>query len=89
MMARTQITLEPELQRRARQRANDLGCSLAEYVRRLVTRDLGATAAAADPALVFDLGKSAGSDIAKDKHAMIAQATASGHDKRRKMTRAR
>ena len=38
-MARTQITLEPEIQRRARQRAGDLGVSFAEYVRRLVARD--------------------------------------------------
>jgi hypothetical protein len=29
MMAKTQITLETEMQRRARQRANDLGVSLA------------------------------------------------------------
>ena len=57
MMARTQITLEPEIQRRARQRASDLGISLAEYLRRLVTRDLGSSATAVDPACVFDLGK--------------------------------
>ncbi|MBZ5609193.1 MAG: hypothetical protein LAP38_13100 [Acidobacteriia bacterium] len=77
MMARTQITLPPETQRRARQRASDLGCSLAEYLRRLVTRDLGGAQTQADPALVFDLGSSGGSDIAKDKHAMVAQAMAS------------
>ena len=40
MMARTQITLETEMQRRARRRANDLGVSLAEYFRRLVARDI-------------------------------------------------
>jgi hypothetical protein len=74
MMARTQITLRPEFQRRARQRANDLGVSLAEYIRRLVARDLGRATAQATPALVFDLGNSGGSDIAKDKHAMITQA---------------
>jgi len=34
MMSRTQIALDPEIQRRARQRANDMGVSLAEYVRR-------------------------------------------------------
>jgi hypothetical protein len=32
MMSRTQILLEQEIQRRARQRASDLGVSLAEYV---------------------------------------------------------
>jgi len=31
MMAKTQITLETEMQRRARQRANDLGVSLASH----------------------------------------------------------
>ena len=73
MMARTQITLEPETQRRVRQRAADLGVSLAEYLRRLVARDLGNAPAKADPSMVFDLGKSGGSDIAKDKDQMIAE----------------
>jgi hypothetical protein len=74
MMARTQITLDPELQRRARQRASDLGMSLAEYVRRLVARDLGGVPAKADPSAVFDLGGSAATDIARHKNAMIAEA---------------
>ena len=74
MMARTQITLPSEVQRRARQRAADLGISLAEYVRNLVARDLGQSSAKADPALVFDLGTSRKSDIAKHKDAMIAEA---------------
>jgi len=74
MMSRTQITLEPEIQRRARQRAGDLGISLAAYVRRLVARDLGRPQAKADPILVFDLGSSGGSDIARGKDAMIAEA---------------
>jgi hypothetical protein len=42
MMSRTQITLDDEMQRRARRRASDLGVSLAEYFRRLVARDLSA-----------------------------------------------
>jgi hypothetical protein len=84
-MARTQITMEPEIQRRARQRASDLGVSLAEYVRRLVAKDLGNAPPKADPALVFDLGRSHGSDIARDKDAMIAEAFAStGSGKRRR-----
>jgi hypothetical protein len=74
MMARTQITLEPEMQRRAKQRASDLGISLAEYVRTLVTRDLGAASPKVSPSLVFDLGSSGGSDIARNKDAMIAEA---------------
>lgn len=74
MMARTQITLEPEMQRRARQRAADLGCSLAEYLRRLVARDLGGSQAKADPSVIFNLFNSGGSNIARDKDEMIGQA---------------
>ena len=84
MMARTQITLQPEVQRRARQRAGDLGVSFAEYVRRLVVRDLGNSPAKADPALVFDLGESRRSDIAKDKDAMVAEAFAAAGVSRRR-----
>jgi hypothetical protein len=84
MMARMQIMLEPEFQRRARRCASDLGVSLAGYIRRLVARDLGTAAAQAVPGLVFDLGNSGGSDIAKDKHAMIAQAIVSARTSRRR-----
>lgn len=77
MMSRTQITLEPEVQRRARQRASDLGVSFAEYVRRLMLHDLGAPRVVASLECVFDLGSSAGSDIAQDKDSMIAGAFAS------------
>lgn len=84
MMARTQITLEPEIQRRARQRAADLGISLAEYVRRVLERDLGSTPVQADPALVFDLGRSGGANIARNKHDMVAEAVAAGRPRRRR-----
>ena len=84
MMSRTQITLEPETHRRARQRANDLGVSLAEYLRRLVNRDLGAAQIATDPSAVFDLASSGGSDIAKHKDSMIAEAFASRHKSNRR-----
>jgi hypothetical protein len=77
MMVRTQITLQAELQRRARQRANEIGVSLAEYVRRLVARDLFHPQPKADPARVFDLGASGVSDIARGKDAMLAEAFAS------------
>jgi hypothetical protein len=77
MMARTQITLDPETQRRARQRASDMGLSFAEYVRRLVVRDLGDLRPASNPAIVFNLGASGSSDIAGDKDARIAAAFAS------------
>ena len=86
MMAKTQITLETEMQRRARQRANDLGVSLAEYFRRLVARDLARPEATAHVDRVFDLGTSGGSDIANQKDSMIAQAFQST---RRKLRRRR
>jgi hypothetical protein len=84
MMSRTQITLDPEVQRRARQRASDMGVSLAEYVRRLVARDLGGTQPMANPAVLSDLGSSGSSDVAKNKDAMIAEAFASGARKPRR-----
>ena len=77
MMARAQITLEPEFHRRARRRATDLGVSFAEYVRTLVVRDLSHSEhpqAAKGIESIFDLGSSGGSNIAKDKHSMIAAA---------------
>jgi hypothetical protein len=74
MMARTQITLESHTHRRARQRAGELGISLAEYMRRLVKQDLGESQAAADVSSIFDLGESARSDVANNKDAMIAEA---------------
>jgi hypothetical protein len=85
MMARTQITLDPETHRRARQRATDSGISLAEYIRRLVARDLGQPhATPPNPSIVFDLGASAGSDIALNKKAMLAEAFDSNSPKPRR-----
>jgi len=81
MMARTQITLEAEVQRRAKQRANDMGVSLAEYVRRLLLRDLGTPQASVSPAAVFDLGASKDSDIARNKDRMLGEAFASRRGK--------
>ena len=83
MMARTQITLEPEVHRKAKQRAHDLGLSLAEYVRRLLVRDLGEPVQSASPSAVFDLGASGGSDIAKDKDRMLGEAFVAKAAKRR------
>jgi hypothetical protein len=70
MMSRTQITLEPEIQRRVR----DLGISLAEYFRQIVARDLSGAHTRSTPAAVFDLGSSGGSNIAKDKSKMAGEA---------------
>ena len=58
MMARTQITLDSELHRRARERAAELGISLAEYIRRLVASDLEPSVPKVDVSAVFNLGDS-------------------------------
>jgi hypothetical protein len=76
MMQRTQITLDPAEHRRARRRAADLGISLAEYVRRLVRRDLEGPTIQGDPKGLFALGDSGGSDVATDKDAYVAEAIA-------------
>jgi len=74
-MARTQITLETETHRRARQRASELGISFAEYLRRLVRKDLGTSDKKADITCIFNLGDGgADSDIANRKDEMIADA---------------
>jgi len=74
MMAKTQIALEPEMLRGARERAAAMGISLAEYVRRLVARDLVGAVPSTDPSRVFNLGDSGGSDIGRYGDAMVAEA---------------
>lgn len=81
MMTRTQITLHPELQRRARQKAAEYGISFAEYVRRLIARDLGEAPEPAEPSVVFNLGDSGGSDIAREKDRMVAEAAEAEYDR--------
>lgn len=83
MMSRTQISLDPELQRRARKRAAALGVSFAEYVRRVVERDLGGRPRSRGAAAVFDLGSSGGADIARDKDDMVAAAFSTRGRRRR------
>ena len=79
MMSRTQITLENEVQRRARKRASKLGVSLAEYVWRLVARDLARPETAIAVDRIFDLRSSGGADIAMDKNSMIVEAFQAKH----------
>ena len=76
MNARTQITMDPEMQRRAHAKAAELGISFAEYVRRLVANDLGEQRPKADISIFFDLVDDDGppTNIARDKHKMIAEA---------------
>jgi hypothetical protein len=75
MNARTQITMDPELQRRAHAKAAELGISFAEYIRRLVADDLGTPKPKPDISILFDLGASREpTDIARDKDKMIGEA---------------
>jgi len=76
MMSRTQLSLDSEQLQRAKRRAAELGVSLAEYVRRLVDADLAKPGRRADPSVVFDLGDSGGSDVARDKDRYVAEALA-------------
>ena len=64
MMRRTQVSLQAELHRRARERASQLGVSLAEYIRQIIAWDLDAPAGRGDVETVFGLFDSGGSDIA-------------------------
>lgn len=75
MTARTQVTIDQHLQRRAQAKAAELGISFAEYIRRLVANDIGEPKPRADIASVFDLGTSKEpTDIAHDKISMIGAA---------------
>jgi hypothetical protein len=76
MTQRTQVTLESSDHRKARRRAAELGISLAEYVRRLIRRDLADDRPRGDVTSLFALGKSAGSDVRRHKDAYIGQAMA-------------
>src|SRR5215468_1922120 len=80
MNARTQITMDPELRRRAHAKAAELGLSFAEYVRRLVAHDLGEPRHNAPISLLFDLGASRDpTDIARDKDQMLGEAAWAQH----------
>jgi len=75
MNARTQITMDPETQRRAHAKAAELGISFAEYVRRLVAQDLGEAKPKADVSIIFDLvTEGEPTDIAHDKDKLIGEA---------------
>src|SRR5260370_29010772 len=80
MNARTQVTLDPEMQRRAQAKATDLGISFAEYVRRLVANDLGEPKPKADISMIFDLvDEGPATNIARDKDKMIGEAVWSNY----------
>ena len=73
---RTQIDLESEQHALVKRKAADLGISMAEYIRRLVERDLAQTAPSSDVSAIFGIGDSGGSDIAVDRRRATAEAIA-------------
>jgi hypothetical protein len=80
MNARTQITMDPETQRLAQAKATELGISFAEYIRRLVTSDLGPRAQKLDVSSLFDLVEDGPpTDIAREKDKMLGQAVWRDH----------
>lgn len=80
MTQRTQITLDREQHRAARAKAEALGISLAEYVRRLVARDLARPTTTADPSGIYDLGHGGETDVATDKDDMVGAAFSGRRD---------
>lgn len=83
MNARTQITIDPEMQRRAHAKAAALGISFAEYVRRLVAQDLGDAGRKGDVSLVFDLvDEGPRTNIARDKDKMVGEAVWKEHQRK-------
>jgi hypothetical protein len=92
MNARTQITLDPDSQRRAHAKADELGISFAEYIRRLVAQDLGQPTRRPSISMIFDLGASKmPTDVARDKHSMIDEAVWEEHSRktRRRVVRSK
>lgn len=88
MNARTQISIDPETQRRAHTRAAELGIPFAEYVRRLIAQDLGPARAVVDISVVFNLvDEGPATNVARDKDKMIAEAVWKEH--RRKIGKKR
>lgn len=76
MTSRMQVTIDPELRRRAARKAERQGISVAEYIRRTIAKDLGVAPVSPPVSSIFDLGRT-GSRIAQDKDRMIAEAIAS------------
>lgn len=74
MPSRSQITLDAELDHRAKRRAGELGISFAEYVRRLITKDLESGEPPTGLDELFGIGDSGGADIARRKDDYLNEA---------------
>jgi ABC-type sugar transport system ATPase subunit len=74
MMVRTQIALPPEEHRKAKAKAAELNISLAEYVRRLVARDLDHELPRGDITQIFGLARSGRSDVSENVDKYVGEA---------------
>lgn len=82
MPSRTQVTLDQDLDRRAKGRARELGVSFAEYVRRLIARDLDDDEQhRPDINELFGVGSSGGSHVANDKDRYLGEALTTRGDR--------
>jgi hypothetical protein len=73
---RTQIALEPERHARVTQKAASLGITVEEYIRRLVDADLAGAERQASPGAIIGIGRSGGSDIAREGKRAVAEPVA-------------
>ena len=76
MKVRVQFAMDSDLKRRATERARESGLSFAEYVLKLIERDVALAKSKTGIEAIFDLGSSGGSNVAANKQAMIAEAIA-------------
>ncbi|MDE0268573.1 MAG: hypothetical protein OXI96_06010 [Acidimicrobiaceae bacterium] len=79
---RTRVALEAEQHAMVKRKAAALGISIAEYIRRLIDRDLAVSENEPDISDIFGLGDSGGSDIAVDRKNATAQALVAHRSKR-------
>ncbi len=78
-MVRMQVTLDGDEHRRVRARAQALGISVAEYIRRTISANLSDhEGTAVDVSGLIALGDSGGSDVARLKRDYIAVAVRPG-----------
>ncbi len=73
--------LDEAAHRRAKQRASELGMSLAEYVRHAVDHELGEAQPSPDVSGLFNLFSSGGSNVAKYKDEYIGEAIEADHER--------
>lgn len=77
MPSRHQVTLDRALERRAKKRAQDLGVSFSEYVRRLIRHDLPGEVTGLHVIDLVGIGDSGGSDIRNHEDEYLDEAFAS------------